>query len=255
MGLAIYIVRTENQEFWAGWLLGSSPCRDPGATALLQKMLPASPERGYAGFVTLQTNTLFMDESDAAAPFYTVSAQTPPIVAVQVPPVVTTQLSKAVEKPKQTKKQLKTRIRSEEEITKSLFEEDEDLEEKVEEQLKEVIQKIRKRNTKAIKDLKDLYKGKCQLTGDEYSFKKKDGSLYCEAHHLIPLGNEGADSPFNIIIVNPLIHRMLHYAEVSEINLSNISAKGTLDITISGKTYSITWHPDHAENVKKHKAD
>ena len=242
-GLAVYILRTEDDEFWAGWFQDSSPCRDKGATALLANMLPNSPEQGHAGFISFPSNTLFIDESDATTPFFTVTTKVPTAVTAKVP---------TDGKPKPVKKQLKPRIRSEEEITNSLFEEDEDVEGELEEELKEVIQKVRKRNTKAINDLKELYNGECQLTGFKYSFKKKDGNLYCEAHHLLPLGNEGADSPFNIIIVNPLIHRMLHYADVTEFNLSEITEEHTLDIKINNESHTITWHPDHAKSVKKH---
>ena len=142
--------------------------------------------------------------------------------------------------------------RSEEEITKSLFDEDNSYASEPEDKLKEVIVKVRIRNAKAVQGLKELYQGRCQISGEQFTFTKKDGALYCEAHHLIPLGNEGADSPYNIIIVSPLIHKMLHYAEVSDIDLSQLSADNKLITTINGKEYTITWHPEHANFVKSH---
>jgi len=84
------------------------------------------------------------------------------------------------------------------------------------------------------------------------TFLKADGTIYCEAHHLVPLGGEGADLPHNIIIVSPLVHKMLHYAKVSEIDLSAISEDGTLDIEINDARHTITWHPDHAASVQRH---
>ena len=76
------------------------------------------------------------------------------------------------------------------------------------------------RNQKIVAALKALYGGRCQLTGDQFVFKKTDGELYCEAHHLLALGSGGADSPYNLVIVSPLIHRMFHYAEVSGLDLN-----------------------------------
>ena len=86
------------------------------------------------------------------------------------------------------------------------------------------------------------------MTGEQFVFKKADGQLYCEAHHLVPLGAGGADSPYNLIVVSPLIHRMFHYAEVSGLDLSKI-VDNKLPITINGETYTITWNPLHAAVV------
>ncbi len=69
---------------------------------------------------------------------------------------------------------------------------------------KQAIIFIVERNQKIVAKLKKLYGGRCQLTGDKYVFKKTDGELYCEAHDLIALGTGSADSPYNIIVVNPL---------------------------------------------------
>ncbi|AHM76348.2 HNH endonuclease [Yersinia hibernica] len=46
---------------------------------------------------------------------------------------------------------------------------------------------IKKRNKGLVNKLKALYNNKCQITGDTFSFQKKDGVNYTEVHHLIPL--------------------------------------------------------------------
>jgi len=252
-GLAVYLVRTEDDEFWAGWFRGNSPCRDQAAAQLLAPMLPTHPADGYAGFVQLPSGALLLDESDPTTPFLT-PAKTLPPTPKKVPPAkaIKEVPGAPVEPATSPAKPLKRRTRSEEEIAKGLFEEDDDCEQELAETTKHVVQSVRIRNTKAILDLKELYGGKCQITGGQLTFPKKDGALYCEAHHLIPLGNEGADSAFNIIIVSPLIHRMLHYADVSAIDLTKISSEHKLDMKINGKSYTITWHPQHANYVKKH---
>lgn len=233
--LTVYIVLTENGEYWAGWFQNSIPCRDKVAVELLSDMIPNTPPEGHAGFLSFSSGQLLMDETDINKPF------------IGIIPKKKKAKKKAAKKKKPP---IKRKVRTEEEITKSLFEEDEDYTSDIEEKKKEYIRKIISRNNKAVKDLKDLYQGKCQITGDQYSFKKKDGSLYSEAHHCIPLGEEGADSPYNIIIVNPLIHRMLHYAKVTEVDLSEISKDNSLEIEINGQKYKIQWHPDHAALVK-----
>lgn len=112
------------------------------------------------------------------------------------------------------------------------------------------VMNVRQRNATLVKKLKKLYNGKCQITGKTYTFKKEDGEYYCELHHLIPLGEDGSDSYANAIIVSPLIHRMLHYAKVSEIDLKKIK-DGKLTITINEEEYTITWHPDHLKIVEQ----
>jgi hypothetical protein len=222
-------------------------------------MLPGSPQKGYAGFIT-PASVLYMDELDATTPFLTVITPTPVLqpqqsAADQVnvtqlsPPIVT---STPLKEPGTQKRQREKKVRTEEEITKSLFDEDEAEISEAETTPKQKLIKVRDRNAKAVQGLKELYHGNCQITGDRDCFLKKDGSPYCEAHHLVPLGSEGADSPYNIIIVSPLIHRMLHYADVSEIDLTLISASNELGITINGEEYTITWHPEHANYVKSH---
>lgn len=46
----------------------------------------------------------------------------------------------------------------------------------------------------------------CQICGQP-TFEGKDGHNYTECHHVIPRGNNGPDSPGNIVIVCPTCHR------------------------------------------------
>lgn len=117
-------------------------------------------------------------------------------------------------------------------------------------EIKERILKFRQRNKSIVNNLKELYKGKCQITGTQFTFKKKNGELYSEVHHLIPLGENGSDSYANAIVVSPLVHRMLHFADISEIDLSKIQ-NNKLPISINGQPYEITWHPEHLSTVEE----
>lgn len=113
--------------------------------------------------------------------------------------------------------------------------------------------KIRKRDTAVAKKLKELYGDKCQVTGTKYTFRKNgDGQYYSEAHHLIPLGEGGADQPHNIVILSPLIHRMFHYAKVEPKPLDLTKIKDNkLSVKINEIDYEIIWDPSHAEIVRK----
>ncbi len=117
-------------------------------------------------------------------------------------------------------------------------------------EVKTRIEKYRKRNKTLCDNLKKLYNGTCQITGNAFSFKKKDGSYYSEVHHLIPLGENGSDSYWNTIVVCPMMHRMLHYADVGPIDLSQI-VNNKLPITINGTTYTLEWKPEHAQKVQE----
>ncbi len=84
---------------------------------------------------------------------------------------------------------------------------------------------------------------------------KNDGEPYIEAHHLIPLGEGGADRPENLIVVCPMLHRMLHYANVKGIDLNRIvrhdNGSAALSIHINDEEYTITWRPEHASRIKQ----
>ena len=216
-------------------------------------MIPLTPSDGHAGFISPPSGVLFLDDSDKNNPFFTdLSKKDKQAIKSKPGKPEFTQQKKALQKDtsKKKKKAYKRRERSEEEIARALFDQDEDYESGKGKKFTKVMREIRKRNTKAVKDLKDLYQGRCQLTGEQYTFIKTNGSRYCEAHHLVPLGEAGADSPYNIIIVSPLIHSMFHYAKVSEIDLSQISSSNKLSININDELYEITWHSEHATLVK-----
>ncbi len=68
-----------------------------------------------------------------------------------------------------------------------------------------------KRNLQIVRELKEKYNGKCQICGQ--TFLMDTGEYYCEAHHIIPLTENGNQSPDNVIILCANHHRMFHYAK------------------------------------------
>lgn len=214
INLVIYIIRDEQSEFWAGWFQQDKPLPNWACPPSLRGMF--SDAEGYIEL----TDDIPFDETDRTWPFgYAIGVKA------------------AGKKPE--------RERTEEESANLLFDGDIASGKPI---FKAVTTKVRNRNIKAIKTLKKLY-GKCQITGDTYVFKKSDGSPYIEAHHLIPLGEGGADAPHNLVIVSAHIHRMLHYADVSEIDFSKMDGN-KLEISINSINYTITWHPKHAKLVE-----
>jgi len=230
--LAVFLVRTTDGEFWAGWFRTHLPCKDKTSTESFEKLFGDKGDEGDEGdadFIDLTSSSLLFDTEDRETPFQAIAY-----------------VSRA-------KRQLiSKKAKTEKEVTVELLVEDKVSARNVTPKKKKVILNIRARNTKAVKNLKKLYKGKCQLTGNQYTFLKRDGRRYSEAHHLMPLGQLGADSPFNIIIVSPLIHRMLHYAKISKIDFHKMAKNNTLDIKINRKRYRIKWHPKHAKLVRKY---
>jgi hypothetical protein len=62
-----------------------------------------------------------------------------------------------------------------------------------------------------IADLKkQLHGHRCQIC-DAPGFRKANGDLYAEAHHLDELAAEGRDVPSNLLCVCPTCHRRIHY--------------------------------------------
>lgn len=228
--LVIYLVRTDIGDFWAGWFQKSSP--DPSWTVDPRLQVMFTDNEGH---IELDP-TVDFDEGVSDWPFQkSAGVVTTPIITSPS----STSPAPASPRPTRTYKPL-----SQEEATKQLI--DDDMINNAPE-TKEATRLTRARNQKAVRVLKDLY-GKCQITDSEFIFKKSDGSPYLEVHHLIPLGEGGADSPANLVVLSAHMHRMLHYADVSEIDLSQID-KNRLEIVINGNQFTITWHPDHAKLV------
>lgn len=212
----VYIVKTADEEFWAGWTNKTSADAKWYSNEELDQLFTSEE----AGLITCD-GTIFIETNNSEWPFFLkTNAQ-------------------------------KHHTYSEKSLTEMEFEEDvlEDVE-SLEIEERERLVKVKTRNSKIVRNLKKLYNGKCQITGDKLTFRKKDGEYYSEAHHLIALGDGGSDDYRNIIIISPLIHRMLHYANVSEIDLSEIE-NNELTIQINKTNYTITWHPEHARTVQE----
>lgn len=231
--LVIYLLRADDGDYWAGWFRAAAP----GAKWQIDDRLRPMFSKDQ-GTIYLEPPVLF-DQNDSAWPFSL--AATPAqsfagLGAVAAPVAEQT-----------SKKRIQFKAKTEEETIADLLAEDFA---DVEPRKRQVSIEVLKRNTKAISALKALYRGSCQISGETLTFKKLDGVLYCEGHHLVPLGKGGADSPYNIIVVSPLIHRMLHYARVKGIDLAKIK-NNRLTIEINGAEYAIKWHPKHAELVEQ----
>jgi hypothetical protein len=54
--------------------------------------------------------------------------------------------------------------------------------------------------------------GKCEFCGSP-GFRRDDGSVYLESHHILALADEGADRMRNVIAICPGDHREAHFGE------------------------------------------
>jgi 5-methylcytosine-specific restriction protein A len=231
-GLVVFLARTDDA-VWAGWFLndGRSPLPfvDEAVRPLLTPLLAAPANEDDPRAAMFPCVGLMLDETDARTPFRMRAEVPKPAPPVQRMPAA----------------------EESEEAVAALFEED-------------VaggagppaysIAKVRKRNTKAVSALKELYRNICQITGTEFLFQKRDGTYYVEAHHLIPLGEGGADDPRNMVVLSPQLHKMLHHATVGPIDLSKMQrapdGRSFVDVTINDKPYRIHWHPTHAKLIQ-----
>jgi len=242
--LVIYLVRTNTGEFWAGWFQRDTP--DPSWTVDPRLQVMFTNNEGH---IELDP-TVDFNENVADWPFLNSAT------GIITPPVATTPSKSpapAIAKPTSTpqKPSISTtrtprtyKPVSPEEATKQLIDDDmiNDFPE-----IKEATRRTRARNQKAVRVLKDLY-GECQISGSKFVFEKSDGLPYLEVHHLIPLGKGGADAPANLVVLSAHMHRMLHYADVPEIDLSQIK-ENKLEILINGDQFTIKWNPEHAKLV------
>jgi hypothetical protein len=209
-------------------------------------MVASTNRASSSGFIEISDDEqLLLSEANFFKPF-SVKASAGALRETAVKP------SPAQPKQPSQEKTLIPRVRRDEaEIVESLF--SEDTEEDLPVPVRTRVQSVKIRNTRAVKDLKELYQNRCQISGERFAFKKVNGEYYCEVHHLMALGEGGADDPKNMIVVNPLIHRMLHYAKIIGLDFGQIktsrTGESTLEITINGEAFKITWHKDHARRV------
>ncbi len=223
--LVIYIVKTYDDLYYAGWFLQDQVPSTWVSDRSLERMF-TEDSAGYLKF----KRKLFIDTNNRIWPFHFTAES----ISNDIP----------------TSEDIETDLELED--TSPALQEL--VESGTQPQTVERIFRIKKRNNRLVRNLKQLYNGLCQITGDQYTFVKQNGEYYSEVHHLIPLGENGSDSYANAIVVSPLIHRMLHYAEVSEIDLSLIQ-DNKLTISINNRNYEITWHPDHMRVVDGSLAD
>lgn len=217
--LVIYIAKTKGNQYWAGWFLKNEIPKSWQVNDELKQLF----EEESAGYIKFKSKVFIdIENKEWAFKLFTTG--------------------------------IKNQIKTEEDVEEDLLNQDispklEELTAKAKPEVKERILKIRQRNNQIVKNLKKLYEGHCQISGTELTFLKKDGSWYSEVHHLIPLGENGSDSYANAIVISPLIHRMLHYAKVSEIDLSKIK-DNKLKIQINGREFEIKWHRNHLRTIE-----
>lgn len=85
------------------------------------------------------------------------------------------------------------------------------------------------------KIIKEKYNSICQVTSCRFTFKKKDGTNFAEAHHLEHLAEGGPNIEKNIVVLCPNCHAQFHYANVEKIRRD----KGKLKVKINGISKAI----------------
>lgn len=260
-GLAVYLVKTTRGEVWAGWFQRGNtdllPSSDATALRHISNMLAADCQEGTSGIMHYSSGDLTLNCEDPREAFFISKGTAIMSADTMADEEIELETGTSKTEVDTNKKRSRSRIqRSEEEILDSLFSEDlygddEDIEIK--------FARIRKRNQRAVRELKELYEHQCQISGKKYLFRKKDGTYYTEAHHLVPLGEGGADNPLNIVILSPLIHRMFHHADVQGLDLTKIKlnsdGSAKLRIRINNEKFTITWKKEHYETMMNFQSD
>ncbi len=231
-GLVVFIIRAVDNTYWAGWMRIQDRPDDWLVPNALNPMFENDD-----GFIRFEEPIDF-DETKLNWPFHVSGTSTADTGLANVGEVTTSQRTSSTPR---GKAQRKFRELTEDDLVRDLFDADYSA---ISPGTKQVVTQVRQRNQKAVRALKELY-GECQISGSKFVFKKVDGNPYLEVHHLIPLGLGGADKPANLVVLSAHMHRMLHYADVGDIDLSKIS-DNKLQIQINGEDYIIRWHPRHA---------
>jgi len=97
------------------------------------------------------------------------------------------------------------------------------------------------RNRAVANKLKLLYCGKCQVCTS--TFRTKKGENYAEIHHMKSLGDEGSDSPDNMLVLCPTCHMKFHYARWKEVGRDSRS----IHINMNQRRILIQFVPEHLQ--------
>jgi 5-methylcytosine-specific restriction protein A len=102
-------------------------------------------------------------------------------------------------------------------------------------QFKETIVELIQRPSLLSNAIKEKYGYKCMICGYP-GFLKKDGVKYAEVHHMIELNKKSPETlqSWNLLVVCPLCHKKLHYADVKSEFLDS-----SWKIMIDGKEHII----------------
>lgn len=73
-----------------------------------------------------------------------------------------------------------------------------------------------KRNKTIVEEIKRKYNNKCQVCG--FTFKQRNGNLYSEAAHILPLASSKLDIIDNLLVLCPNHHKMLDYGTKDDRN-------------------------------------
>lgn len=69
------------------------------------------------------------------------------------------------------------------------------------------------RNKGWVKKARDFFGSSCMIKDCRNSFKKPNGRLYIEVHHIIPMAESGAEDLSNLSTLCAHHHRMAHFAD------------------------------------------
>jgi 5-methylcytosine-specific restriction protein A len=101
------------------------------------------------------------------------------------------------------------------------------------------VTRIMQRNYKLARILKDLYKGRCQIC--QSTFKMRNGENYSEGHHVIPLGEKGADLPSNFVVLCATCHKKMHYSYWNKTGEN----RNRVLIRLAGQNEEMRYKPAH----------
>ncbi|MEE1899219.1 hypothetical protein GN157_01620 [Flavobacterium rakeshii] len=93
--------------------------------------------------------------------------------------------------------------------------------------------KVYKRDNKIIALIKFIRNSECQIC--KTYIRKKDGTKYIEAAHIIPKRQKGPESPDNILLLCPNHHKEFDFGDVE----IQIKTKNEIKFVMNGNLYSI----------------
>ena len=101
--------------------------------------------------------------------------------------------------------------------------------------VKRFMRQLTRKDGELVRAIKAQYGHRCQFPGCKATIPKRDGGLYCEVAHILPVARGGGANRVNLVVLCPNHHKMFDYGDL-QIAICN---RQVIEGTLNGMCFTI----------------